>query len=144
MDQQLESLLSWFSETKMEIRNATQRLKNLQTQILSHAKEKGVTGIVNFDYAGDYYQASLNVDRTRTKLPTKDEVIEQFRKMLPEGEQTTENAEKLYASLCKDDSMSDSVTIKAVEPPKEVIEEKAKAFKKELNGGIEDGQSTNA
>ena len=144
MDQQLESLLAWFQETKMEISNAKERQKHLQTQILNLAKEKGVRGIVNFDYAGDYFQASLNVDRTRTKLPTKDEVIEQFRKMLPEGEQTAENAKKLYESLCKDDSMNDSVTIKAVEPPKEVIEERAKALKKELSGGIEDGKSTNA
>ena len=140
----MESLLAWFQETKMEISNAKERQKHLQTQILNLAKEKGVRGIVNFDYAGDYFQASLNVDRTRTKLPTKDEVIEQFRKMLPEGEQTAENAKKLYESLCKDDSMNDSVTIKAVEPPKEVIEERAKALKKELSGGIEDGKSTNA
>lgn len=144
MDQQLESLLAWFQETKMEISNAKERQKHLQTQILNLAKEKGVRGIVNFDYAGDYFQGSLNIDRTRTKLPTKDEVIEQFRKMLPEGEQTVENAKKLYESLCKEDSMNDSVTVKAVEPPKEVIEERAKALKKELNGGIEDGQSTNA
>lgn len=144
MDQQLESLLAWFQETKMEISNAKERQKHLQTQILNLAKEKGVRGIVNFDYAGDYFQASLNVDRTRTKLPTKDEVIEQFRKMLPEGEQTAENAKKLYESLCKDDSMNDSVTVKAVEPPKEVIEERAKALKEELDGGIENGQSKNA
>jgi len=140
----LESLLAWFQETKMEISNAKERQKHLQTQILNLAKEKGVRGIVNFDYAGDYFQASLNVDRTRTKLPTKDEVIEQFRKMLPEGEQTAENAKKLYESLCKDDSMNDSVTVKAVEPPKEVIEERAKALKEELDGGIENGQSKNA
>lgn len=140
----MESLLAWFQETKMEISNAKERQKHLQTQILNLAKEKGVRGIVNFDYAGDYFQASLNVDRTRTKLPTKDEVIEQFRKMLPEGEQTAENAKKLYESLCKDDSMNDSVTVKAVEPPKEVIEERAKALKEELDGGIENGQSKNA
>lgn len=140
----MESLLAWFQETKMEISNAKERQKHLQTQILNLAKEKGVRGIVNFDYAGDYFQASLNVGRTRTKLPTKDEVIEQFRKMLPEGEQTAENAKKLYESLCKDDSMNDSVTVKAVEPPKEVIEERAKALKEELDGGIENGQSKNA
>ncbi len=67
----MESLLSWFQETKMEIKDATERLGNLQKQILNLAKEKKIFGIVNFDYAGDYFQASLNVDRTRTKLPTK-------------------------------------------------------------------------
>ena len=134
MDQQLESLLSWFQETKMEIKNATQRLSNLQTQILNLAKEKKIFGVVKFDYANDYYEASLNVDRTRTKLPTKDEVIEQFRKMLPEGEQTTENAKKVYASLCDEDSpMKDSVTTKPVAPPQEVIDEMAKAMQEELN-----------
>ena len=130
----MESLLSWFNETKTEIKDATVRLGSLQKQILSLAKEKKIFGIVKFDYAGDYYEASLNIDRTRTKLPTKDEVIEQFRKMLPEGEQTTENAKKVYASLCDEDSpMKDSVTIKAVAPPQEVIDEMAKAMQEELN-----------
>ena len=130
----MESLLSWFNETKTEIKDATVRLGSLQKQILSLAKEKKIFGIVKFDYAGDYYEASLNIDRTRTKLPTKDEVIEQFRKMLPEGEQTTENAKKVYASLCDEDSpMKDSVTIKPVAPPQEVIDEMAKAMQEELN-----------
>ena len=130
----MESLLSWFNETKTEIKDATVRLGNLQKQILNLAKEKKIFGIVKFDYAGDYYEASLNIDRTRTKLPTKDEVIEQFRKMLPEGEQTTENAKKVYASLCDEDSpMKDSVTIKPVAPPQEVIDEMAKAMQEELN-----------
>jgi len=130
----MESLLSWFNETKTEIKDAKVRLGNLQKQILSLAKEKKIFGIVKFDYAGDYYEASLNIDRTRTKLPTKDEVIEQFRKMLPEGEQTTENAKKVYASLCDEDSpMKDSVTTKPVAPPQEVIDEMAKAMQEELN-----------
>jgi hypothetical protein len=130
----MESLLSWFQETKMEIIDAKERLGNLQTQILNLAMEKKIFGIVNFDYAGDYFQASLNVDRTRTKLPKKDEVIEQFRKMLPEDKQTTENAKKIYTSLCDEDSpMNDSVTIKPVAPPQEVIDEMAEAMQKELN-----------
>ena len=141
MDQHLESLLSWFSETKMEIKNANERLRNLQTQILGYVKDNNISGIVDFAYAGGYYQASLNIDRTRTKLPSKDEVIEQFRKMLPEGEQTTENAEKLYASICVEDSMNDSVTIKPVQPPENVVESKAEALKKELEGVTEDGES---
>lgn len=118
----------------MEIKAATERLGNLQTQILGLAMEKKIFGVVNFDYAGDYFQASLNVDRTRTKLPKKDEVIEQFRKMLPEDKQTTENAKKIYTSLCDEDSpMNDSVTIKPVAPPQEVIDEMAEAMQKELN-----------
>ena len=130
----MESLLSWFNETKTEIKDAKVRLGNLQKQILRLAKEKKIFGIVKFDYAGDYYEASLNIDRTRTKLPTKDEVIEQFRKMLPEGEQTTENAKKVYASLCDEDSpMKDSVTTKPVAPPQEVIDEMAKAMQEELD-----------
>ncbi len=137
MDQSLEPLLSWFNETKMEIKIAQQRLKNLQKQILDHAKANNIRGTVDFDYAGDYYQATLNIDRTRTKLPSKDEVIEQFRKMLPEGMQTTENAEKVYKSLETDADMNDSVTIKAVNPPKEVIEEREITLKKELNGEID-------
>ena len=135
MDQQLESLLSWFQETKMEIKNATQRLSNLQTQILDLAKEKKIFGVVKFDYASDYFEASLNVDRTRTKLPTKDEVIEQFRKMLPEGEQTVENARKVYDSLTSQASQTDSVTSKEVNPPQEVLDAKREEFEKELNAG---------
>ena len=131
----METQLAWLQETKLEIKNANERLKNLQKQILSYAKENGVHGAVNFDYAGEHYQASLNVDRSRTKLPSKEEVIEQFRKMLPEGMQTVENAEKVYKSLQTEAEMNDSVTIKAINPPKEVIEERAKAFEKELNGG---------
>lgn len=140
----MDSLLAWFNETKLEIKVSQERLKRLQTQILSAAKEEGISGVVDFDYAGRHYQARLNIGRSRTKLPTKDEVIEQFRKMLPEGEQTVENATKLYESLCKEDSMKDSVTTKEVDPPKKVIEERAEALKKQLNGGIEDGQSKNA
>lgn len=136
----METQLAWLQETKLEIKNATERLKNLQKQILSYAKENGIRGAVNFDYAGEHYEASLNIDRTRTKLPSKEEVIEQFRKMLPEGMQTVENAEKVYKSLQTDAEMNDSVTIKAINPPKEVIEERAKAFQKELNGG-NDGSS---
>lgn len=136
----METQLAWLQETKLEIKNATERLKNLQKQILSYAKENGIRGAVNFDYAGEHYEASLNIDRTRTKLPSKEEVIEQFRKMLPEGMQTVENAEKVYKSLQTDAEMNDSVTIKAINPPKEVIEERVKAFQKELNGG-NDGSS---
>jgi len=130
----METQLAWLQETKLEIKNATERLKNLQKQILSYAKENGIRGAVNFDYAGEHYEASLNIDRTRTKLPSKEEVIEQFRKMLPEGMQTVENAEKVYKSLQTDAEMNDSVTIKAINPPKEVMEERAKAFQKALNG----------
>ena len=136
----METQLAWLQETKLKVKNATERLKNLQKQILSYAKENGIRGAVNFDYAGEHYEASLNIDRTRTKLPSKEEVIEQFRKMLPEGMQTVENAEKVYKSLQTDAEMNDSVTIKAINPPKEVIEERAKAFQKELNGG-NDGSS---
>jgi len=135
----METQLAWLQETKMEIKNAQERLKSLQTQILNNAKENGISGAVNFDYAGEYYQANLNIGRTRAKLPSKDEVIEQFRKMLPEGEQTVENAEKVYKSLVTDAEMNDSVTIKAINPPKEVMEERVKAFEKALNGGVEDG-----
>jgi PII-like signaling protein len=131
----METQLAWLQETKLEIKNANERLKNLQKQILSYAKENGVRGAVNFDYAGGHYEANLNIDRTRTKLPSKEEVVEQFRKMLPEGMQTVENAKKVYESLQTEAKMNDSVTIKAINPPKEVMEEKAQAFQKALNGG---------
>ena len=141
----METQLAWLQETKMEIKNAQERLKNLQTQILNQAKEAGVRGVVPFDYAGEYFEASLNIDRTRTKLPTKDEVIEQFRKMLPEGEQTSENAEMVYKSLETDAEMKDSVTIKGINPPKEVMDEREETLRTELNGeGVNDGQSKNA
>ena len=130
----METQLAWLQETKLEIKNAQGRLKNLQKQILNHAKENGIRGAVNFDYAGEHYEANLNIDRTRTKLPSKEEVIEQFRKMLPEGMQTVENAKKVYESLQTEAEMNDSVTIKAINPPKEVMEERAQAFQKALNG----------
>ena len=131
----MESLLAWHEEAKLELKNAKDRKGALEQQILALAKEKGLRGAVNFDYAGEYFQASLNFDRTRTKNPNKDEVIEQFRKMLPEGEQTVENARKVYDSLTKQASMNDSVTSKAVDPPKEVIEERKKNFEEALNAG---------
>ena len=99
------------------------------------AKEKGLSGTVRFDYAGMYFEASLNIDRTRTKNPTKSEVIEQFRKMLPEGEQTVENARKVYDSLTSQASQTDSVTSKEVNPPQEVLDAKREEFEKELNAG---------
>ena len=82
-----------------------------------------------------YFEASLNIDRTRTKNPTKSEVIEQFRKMLPEGEQTVENARKVYDSLPSQASQTDSVTSKEVNPPQEVLDAKREEFEKELNAG---------
>ena len=82
-----------------------------------------------------YFEASLNIDRTRTKNPTKSEVIEQFRKMLPEGEQTVENARKVYDSLTSQASQTDSVTSKEVNPPQEVLDAKREEIEKELNAG---------
>jgi hypothetical protein len=135
VDQNLESLLAWHEEVKAELKSATNRKGALEKQILEIAKERGMRGAVRFDYAGMYFEASLNFDRTRTKNPNKDEVIEQFRKMLPEGEQTVENARKVYDSLTKQASMQDSVTSKAVDPPKEVFEQKELELKEELNKG---------
>lgn len=134
-DEKLESLLSWFEETKEEQKVIEARRKALEKQILDHAKENGICGAVRFDYAGRYFEASLNIDRIRTKLPSKKEVIEQFRKMLPEGKQTAEEAQKLYDSLTSEASMTDSVTVKAVDPPKEVIEAKVKQLQEELKTG---------
>jgi len=131
----MENLLSWFEETKEEQKVIEARRKALEKQILDLAKEKGICGVVPFDYAGRYFEASLNIDRIRTKLPSKKEVIEQFRKMLPEGKQTAEEAQKLYDSLTSEASMTDSVTIKAVDPPKEVIEAKVTQLQEELNAG---------
>ena len=134
-ERNLESLLAWHEEAKEEMKAADNRRKSLEKQILEHAKAKGIRGAVSFDYAGMYFEANINIDRTRTKNPTKDEVIEQFRKMLPEGEQTVENARKVYDSLTKQGSVRDTVTSKSVNPPKEVLEEKRKEFEKELNAG---------
>jgi hypothetical protein len=121
MDPELESLLPWLAETKAEIKLAEQRLKNLQTRILAIAKEKNLTGEIEFDYAGRYFRASLNMDRTRHRLPNQKEIIEQIRKMLPEGKQTVQDAQAVYDSLKEEDTMNDSVTLKEVVPsqPKE-------------------------
>ncbi|MBK38529.1 MAG: hypothetical protein CMB45_06040 [Euryarchaeota archaeon] len=131
----LEAYLAWHEEAKAELKNAKERKQALEKQILELAKEKGMSGAVRFDYAGMYFEASINIDRTRTKNPTKSEVIEQFRKMLPEGEQTVENAREVYDSLTSQASQTDSVTSKEVNPPKEVLDAKREEFEKELNAG---------
>ena len=131
----LEAYLAWHEEAKAELKNAKERKLALEKQILEIAKEEGIHGAVRFDYAGMHFEASLNIGRTRTKNPTKSEVIEQFRKMLPEGEQTVENARKVYDSLTSQASQTDSVTSKGVDPPKEVIDAKREEFEKELNAG---------
>ena len=128
----LEAYLAWHEEAKAELKNAKERKQALEKQILEIAKEKGLSGTVRFDYAGMYFEASLNIDRTRTKLPTKDEVIGQFRKMLPEGKRTVEEARKVYDRLTKQAPMSDSVTTKEVEPPREVFKQKEEEVKAAL------------
>ena len=122
----MDSLLAWHEEVKAEKKMAESRQKSLEKQILELAKKKGISGEVAFDYAGRYFRANINIDRTRTKLPTKDEVIEQIRKMLPEEEQTVDNARKVYEGLTKQAPMSDSVTTKEVEPPREVFKQREK------------------
>jgi hypothetical protein len=61
------------------------------------------------------------MDRTRHRLPNQKEIIEQIRKMLPEGKQTVQDAQAVYESLKEEDTMNDSVTLKEVVPsqPKE-------------------------
>jgi hypothetical protein len=121
MDPELESLLPYLAETKAEIKHAEVRQKNLQARILEIAKEKGMTGEVEFDYAGRFFRANLNIGRVRTRLPNQKEIIEQIRQMLPEGEQTVEHAQTVYDSLKREDTMNDSVTMKEIVPsqPKE-------------------------
>ena len=128
----MDSLLAWHEEAKAELKAVTDRKKALEKQILEKAKKEGISGEISFDYAGRYFKANINIDRTRTKLPTKDEVIEQFRKMLPEEEQTVDNARKVYEGLTKQVSMSDSVTTKEVEPPREVFKQKEEEVKTAL------------
>ena len=120
----MDSLLAWHEEAKAELKTVTDRKKALEKQILELAKKEGISGEIAFNYAGRYFKANINIDRTRTKLPTKDEVIEQIRKMLPEEEQTVDNARKVYEGLTKQAPMSDSVTTKEVEPPREVFKQK--------------------
>ena len=114
----MENLLPWLVETKAEIKVAEQRLKNLQTRILVIAKEQELSGEISFDYAGRHFIATLNQDRTRHRLPNQKEIIEQIRKMLPEGKQTLEAAQSVYESLKEDAPMNDSVTTKEINPPK--------------------------
>jgi hypothetical protein len=113
----MENLLPWLVETKAEIKVAEQRLKNLQNRILEIAKEKRLTGGIDFTYAGRHFRASLNQDRMRSRLPNQKEIIEQIRKMLPEGKQTLETAQSVYESLKEESPMSDSVTTKEINPP---------------------------
>ena len=98
---------------------------------MEKAKKEGISGEIAFDYAGRYFKANINIGTTRTKLPTKDEVIEQFRKMLPEDKQTVEEA-KVYEGLTKQAPMSNSVTTKEVEPPREVFKQKEEEVKAAL------------
>lgn len=136
----MDSLLAWHEEAKAEKKAAESRQKSLEKQILELAKKEGISGELAFDYAGRYFKANINIDRTRTKLPTKDEVIEQIRKMLPEEEQTVDNARKVYEGLTKQAPMSDSVTTKEVEPPREVFKQKEEEVKAALQVK-EDGPS---
>ena len=136
----MDSLLAWHEEAKAEKKAAESRQKSLEKQILELAKKEGISGELAFDYAGRYFKANINIDRTRTKLPTKDEVIEQIRKMLPEEEQTVDNARKVYEGLTKQAPMSDSVTTKEVEPPREVFKQKEEKVKTALQVK-EDGPS---
>ncbi len=128
----MDSLLAWHEEAKAELKTVTDRKKALEKQILELAKKEGISGEIAFNYAGRYFKANINIDRTRTKLPTKDEVIEQIRKMLPEEEQTVDNARKVYEGLTKQAPMSDSVTTKEVEPPREVFKQKEEEVKAAL------------
>lgn len=128
----MDSLLAWHEEAKAELKAVTDRKKALEKQILEKATKEGISGEIAFDYAGRYFKANINIDRTRTKLPTKDEVIEQFRKMLPEGKRTVEEARKVYDRLTKQAPMSNSVTTKAVEPPQEVFKQKEEEVKAAL------------
>ena len=136
----MDSLLAWHEEAKAEKKAAESRQKSLEKQILELAKKEGISGELAFDYAGRYFKANINIDRTRAKLPTKDEVIEQIRKMLPEEEQTVDNARKVYEGLTKQAPMSDSVTTKEVEPPREVFKQKEEKVKTALQVK-EDGPS---
>jgi len=137
----MDSLLAWHEEAKAELKVVKSRKDALEKQILEMAKKQGITGEIAFDYAGHYFKANINIDRTRTKLPTKDEVIEQIRTMLPEGERTVDNARKVYEGLTKQAPMSDSVTTKAVDPPKEAFKQKEEEVKAALQVKKDEGTS---
>jgi outer membrane PBP1 activator LpoA protein len=116
--------LAWLAEAKEEMKIVERRVKALQQKILEAAKELKMRGKVEFNYAGKYYEASLNIDRIRIKNPTIDDLKERIRKLLPEGEQTAENADKEWKSLCVEAPMNDSVTLKEVAGPIKEEEQK--------------------
>ena len=88
-------------------------------------KEKGnPPSEIPFDYAGHYYRAVINIGRTVSRAPNQEDTIEAIRKMLPEGEQTTENAKAHYQTLYKEKPVRDSVTIRSMKKPDDKNAEK--------------------
>lgn len=109
--------LAWLAEAKEEMKIVETRINELQQKILEAAKELKIHGRIQFSYADRHYEASINVNRIRTKRPSIDEIKTHIRKLLPEGERTAENAEKEWNSLCDEAPMKDSVTLKPIHPP---------------------------
>lgn len=120
MTQEIEAKLSHYNEAKEEMRLLRRNIEALEEDILRILKEKGnPPSEIPFDYAGDYYRAVINIDRTASRAPNKEDTIEAFRKLLPEGEQTTEEAEAHYRTLYKDRPVRDSVIIRSMKKPDE-------------------------
>ena len=109
--------LAWLAEAKEELKLVEGRVKRQQDKILEAAKELKIHGKIQISYAGRHYEASINVDRIRTKKPSIDEIKNHICKLLPEGERTAENAEKEWNSLCEEAPMKDSVTLRPIHPP---------------------------
>jgi uncharacterized coiled-coil protein SlyX len=124
--QDIEAKLSHYNEAKEELRLLKQNVAALEEDILRTLKEKeNPPSEIPFDYAGNYYRAVINIDRTVNRAPNQDDTIEAIRKMLPEGEQTTEKAKAHYQSLYKEKPVRDSVTIRSIKKPDDKNAEKS-------------------
>lgn len=126
MTQDIEAKLSHFNEAKEEIRLLKQNIAALEEDILRILKDKGKPpSEVSFAYAGRFYRAVINIDRTANRAPNQEDTIEAIRKMMPEGEQTTEKAKAHYQSLYKEKPVRDSVTIRPMKKPDDRNAEKS-------------------
>lgn len=114
MTQDIEAKLSHYNEAKEELKLLRKNVEALENDILRILKEKGnPPNEIPFDYAGGSYRAVINIDRTMSRAPNQEETIEAIRKLLPEGEQTTEKAQALYQTLYQERPVRDSVIIRS-------------------------------
>lgn len=118
MTQEIEAKLSHYNEAKEELRLLKQNVAALEDDILRTLKEGGnPPSEIPFAYAGAHYRAVINIDRAMSRAPNQEDTIEAIRKLLPEGEQTTEKAKAYYRSLYKEKPVRDSVTIRTMKKP---------------------------